>query len=148
MRRVLAIDPGEVHCGIAIFEPAKMVLTKSAYTCVRTLEVSPADLFRLVEFEPLDVVVIEEFRLYPDKAGVQGYSQLKTVEVIGVVRYLCEREKVELVQQGASIKRVARAQMAARGVPNLATALGKGGHAADAVLHGWWYTNKPDKKSR
>lgn len=129
----MAIDPGEVHCGVAIFE---------AGVCVETNEVRPSALYGMIERMLLNAVVIEEFRLYPDKAKVQGYSQLKTVEVIGVVRYLCERERIPLIEQGASIKKVAKAQMTARGVGNLAVTQKSGGHAADAVLHGWYYTNR------
>lgn len=134
--RILAIDPGEVHCGTAWFQFG---------VCRETVEMPPDDLYRLIRNADWNLIVIEEFRLYPDKAGVQGYSQLKTVEVIGVVRYLCAREGITLVEQGASIKKVARAQMLARGVDNLAVTERKGGHAADAVLHGWYYTNKTTK---
>jgi hypothetical protein len=55
---------------------------------------------------------------------------------------------ISFVEQGAAIKKVARAQMLARGVFNRAVEERKGGHAADAVLHGWFYLNKPQTEKR
>jgi hypothetical protein len=107
-------------------------------------EILDEDLEKLMPLK----VVIEEFRLYPDKAAVQGYSQLKTVEVIGVVRYLCAVSEIELIEQGASIKKPARSQMAARGVENEAVKQGAGGHCADAVLHGWYFLSRENQTNK
>jgi hypothetical protein len=131
--RVLAIDPGEVHCGVAFFDDG---------VCTHTEECKPSTLFEHLVFEMLDVVVCEEFRLYPWTAGAQSFSSMATCEVIGVIKYICEQESMPLVMQSATIKKVASAQMKARGVDNLAVVQRKGGHAVDAFLHGWFYINQ------
>jgi hypothetical protein len=133
---VLAIDPGEVHCGVALYADGQ---------CIDAQEMTPDELYGwLMEGPDIAVLVCEEFRLYPDKMKVQGYSQLKTVEVIGVLRYLSVGNYT-FVEQGASIKKVARAQMARLGVEDRAVVEHKGGHASDAVVHGWYYINKLNK---
>jgi len=132
---MFAIDPGEVHCGTATFV---------GKDCFEVQEFSPARLFleleSLLRTDMLDVVVMEEFRLYPGKANEQSFSQIKTVEVIGVIRYLVARwSGALLVQQPALIKKPTRARMKALGIGNRAVTERKGGHCADAVLHGQHY---------
>jgi hypothetical protein len=134
MRRLLSIDPGEVHCGIAIWLDD---------TCIQVEEYLPEVLWENMEFwllnGVLDVVVIEGYWLYPWLLKEQGFSEVRTVETIGVARFLCKKYGVPIAVQKATIKIPTRAQMRARGVENLATVEGKGGHCADAVLHGFYY---------
>lgn len=52
--------------------------------------------------ENCDLVVCEDYRLYAFKAEAQSWSRPASVEVIGVVRYLCEKYEKPLVFQGAS----------------------------------------------
>lgn len=49
-----------------------------------------------------DLVVCEDYRLYAFKAEAQSWTRPASVEVIGVVRYLCEILEKPLVFQGAS----------------------------------------------
>jgi len=109
-------------------------------------ELTPERLFVAIEqgYQRIRTVVIESFRLYP---GVdQRWSSLKTVEVIGVVRYLCDRFEIGLIEQNASIKRPTFKIMAARGIELRSKAESKGQHCADAEAHGWHYLNKPKVK--
>lgn len=137
---VVSIDPGEVHCGV--------VWWFTEDSCVDIFEYLPYDLFKAVrlsmELGPkIDVMVVESFHLYPWKSAEQGFSQLKTVETIGVLRYLAFQYEIEFVEQPALIKKPAAGQMRGRGVTNEAVAQHKGGHCSDAYLHGWYYLNKP-----
>lgn len=52
-------------------------------------------------YEP-DVVVIEQFRLYPYAARSKVWSDFPTVEVIGVIKYLAERHSIPFVMQSAA----------------------------------------------
>lgn len=133
---VLAIDPGEIHCGVAYFDKRG--------NCSWTVEMTPMELFQFIgQTMQNEVIIVESFRLYPDKAMAQQWSQLKTVETIGVIRYLCLTKHLDMVEQAASIKNVAKRQMKARDVENKAVVERKGGHAADAFMHGWYYCHKP-----
>lgn len=85
-------------------------------------------------------VIIEEYRLYPDLLQQQGYSKVQTVEVIGVIRYLCGLAGVEMIEQGASIKKPAFAVMKARGFE---WPKGLDQHAKDAVAHGYYRIHHP-----
>ena len=54
--------------------------------------------------KPIAGVVMESFQLYPGKALSQSFSQFKTVEVIGVCKYLCELHGIPVIMQGAHQK--------------------------------------------
>jgi len=45
---------------------------------------------RLIHSVRPDVVVIESFKLYPDRARGQAWSDFPPVQVIGVLRFICE----------------------------------------------------------
>ena len=135
---MIAIDPGEEHCGVAVFVDGKRVFSS---------EMKPTDLFdwwnvggALYGNSKLrwDMVVCESFKLYPDKAASLTWSTLGTVEVIGVLRENCRREGIEFVLQPASIKR-ATAAKAKRLEMTLPRGAVGGGHAKDAWLHGLYY---------
>lgn len=140
--KVMAIDPGEVHCGTAIFDVRDPEGARP--TVVNELE--PRKLFMAIEqgHPRIKLIVIESFRLYP---GVdQRWSGLKTVEVIGVVRYLCDRFEIPLFEQNATIKKPTFKIMAARGIELRSKSEKKGQHCMDAEAHGWHYLNKPKVK--
>ena len=58
----------------------------------------------LEQFNP-DIVVMERFNLYPGMAKSLSWNTFYPCEVIGVVRYLCQRDGRELVEQAPSIKK-------------------------------------------
>ncbi len=139
--RVVAIDPGSVHCGVAVFLGER---------CYEAYEVDPPELYRRLEswlkMGTMDVLVVEEFRLYEDKAKVQIGSTMATCEVIGVIKYLVGRwgveGGVELALQGAGIKEGCQKILRAKGVVSLARSRRAGGHAFDAELHGQYYIRR------
>lgn len=158
--RILAIDPGETHCGMAYFED-----DDDAWHVVSSWEERPEECFntayRFMTEEGLDVLVVEEFRLFPWKSQQQGFSQLKTVETIGVLRYLHRRacELIEAsnnvksnvgkwsepqtlpkwIEQGSSILKPTRAICKAKGIRRVR---GSNDHEASAQIHGWYYILK------
>lgn len=119
--KILGIDPGARHNGVVLFDDEVMRWSE---------ELKPYELYVRVSgiANSLDTCVMEEFRLYPWLMGEQGFSALETVEVIGVVKYICNMKGVSVVMQPASIKKPTQARMRGR----LAS---KNPHARDAELH-------------
>lgn len=55
-------------------------------------------------FTKLKRIIIEDYRLYPNKTKQQVYSDMLTPRVIGRVEDYCTMRDIELIKQGASIK--------------------------------------------
>lgn len=143
MTTILAIDPGEVHCGLAYFED-----DDSDWHLVSSWELDPWECvwtaFRMIAEDGLDFLVVEEFRLYPWKSQQQGFSQIKTIEVIGVLRFLHRRamelgHECEWEEQGASIKKPTAGITNAKGIKPMSKS---NKHMKDAQLHGWYFIMK------
>ena len=95
--RVLAFDPGETT-GWALVD---------SETENRTFLSGEFPAFswaaKLVNgYEP-DVAVVEAFRLYPSRAKAQSWSTFPAVEVIGVIKFVCQKANVPIVFQNASL---------------------------------------------
>lgn len=130
--QILAIDPGDVHVGWAhgVIMAGKWYVKSGEWTPEETVARVQAKLGN-----GIDELVVEKFVLYADKAAAQTWSAMKTPELIGKLKLLAELSEVEVVEQGAYIKKPVKAQMKARGIE---TSGGKGGHANDAILHLWY----------
>lgn len=146
-RVMIAVDPGDAHVGVAVF---------SKRECVWAGEMTPAGFLAWLRLRLDDgtaaQVVVEEFRLYSWMAEKQSWSDFPTAQLIGAIKAAVawfggqvnevtgERirdKEVGVVMQPASIKKITRAQLEARGIKSQAKARKAGGHAADAELHGW-----------
>jgi hypothetical protein len=94
---VVAIDPGEKHCGIAWFNNGEFTaITMSPDKFLNQLHKL------MLAGDNLMTLVVEEFRLFPWKSGVQAFSQMSTCEVIGVIKYLARLYNQEVVFQKPS----------------------------------------------
>lgn len=131
-KTILAVDPGDSHVGTALSQDGQM----------KAEEYSAAGW--LFEFSALvgmlDVVVIEEFRLYPGSAPALSWSQLDTVKMIGAMEWICHCAGVPFELQSAAVKIPTRAQCKARGI----NWKHKSGHASDALLHLYYYMLRHD----
>lgn len=140
MTNVLAVDPGDRNVGYAYF-CTDFEDDQSARWADR---VNPAQFVmhyeQLAARGEIDVVVCEAFHLYPWMAQKQGFSDLKTPQLIGVIRYIAEKQGLDFVLQGASIKKIAFTRMRVGGV----ALHGKNQHARDAEAHGWYYLHKKE----
>ncbi len=142
-RRLCAIDPGDVHVGVAEF-----IESDDDWECVQAYEMGwEGAIDRVASFlvgGQLDVLVVESFRLYADEAKAQIGSEMQTAQCIGAIRYLhakaANRQRqqgaivTELAMQPASIQKATRAILKAKGV--LSESNGNP-HALSAELHGW-----------
>lgn len=130
--RMVSIDPGEVHVGMCVWIGATI---QSVY------ETSPAGCRLSVKHwllaDAIDELVVEEFRLFPDKARAQSFKENRTAELIGVLRAAAEDHgRVLWVQQPASIQKPTAGHCRAKGITLEAVRLGRGPHAKSAELHG------------
>ncbi len=130
-QRIIALDPGEIHCGVAHF------YHDVGWHLDTTMELSPGGMFHLLETTSVRglQVVCEEYRLYPWLLQEQGFSEVPTAEHIGVVKYLAAKRNYDLFMQSASIKKPSAGIMSAFGIEQT----GKNQHCRDAEMHGWYY---------
>lgn len=146
-KRLIAIDPGDIHVGWAEFGVVEgQTRCLDAHEEWRPDQAADA-LARSIGRGDVGVVVLERFQLYADKAMAQVGSDMATAEMIGVVKFLVRvhnedfdakspwsKHRIELIVQGAAIKKATRAQMKARQIPRLTK---PNTHAGDAEEHGW-----------
>lgn len=148
----LAIDPGDKHQGVAYFEIDISVGEGRSVKRWWTRDLSRASLIKLVEDASVDALVVEEFRLYPEMAREQGYSDFATPKMIGVLEYLADVRNIPIYLQGASLKRKSRRIGERSGFPGKVRMLGAGRsryrgwdfdgpsqHERDATAHGVWW---------
>lgn len=88
--QIFGVDPGDKFSGLAV------VRTDPVLTVVAWGRPKNEDLFYFVASLAAREwwVWVESFRLYPYLAQEQSWSTFKTVEVIGVIRYLCRRKNI------------------------------------------------------
>jgi len=129
---VVSIDPGDKHVGMCVWLGGQIEEAKT---------IEPLKMAEIIEVIKFDMVVIEDFKLYPWLAQKQGFSAMKTPQLIGALKYLAHRNGSPVAMQPATIKRHAFERMDAQGFD-----MPKGGqHMRDAVAHGWWWHFKnPD----
>lgn len=129
-RTVIAVDPGDVHVGLAMTSTAGGVTAweESNEDAVPNMDGRVAALRRGGHRV---VLVLEGFSLYDDKAKDQVGSRMLTSQMIGGMKEVARRHGASAVEQGASIKKPLRAQLRARGIK----LVGHGPHAVDAELH-------------
>jgi hypothetical protein len=122
---VVAVDPGETTGWCAVRLP------DFEATAGQVKDVDA--LTRVLEAHRPRVVVIEDFRLQPERAKSFSRRQLPTSEVIGAVAAWCGRNWVELVRQPASMKTIVTRELLER--LGLWSLTGRMPHARDAARH-------------
>lgn len=97
MKSVLVFDPGD-HTGWCFRDTSGRVV---GGTCGKNhMEVAE----RIQILRP-DIVVFERFNLYPQMAKSLAWNSFYPCEVIGVIRYLCDRYSIPIVEQAPSVKK-------------------------------------------
>ncbi len=92
--KILGLDPGHTT-GWAVVTEEK-ILYKGFFPHYE--EVTAL----LAEHEP-DIAVVEDFLLYPWKSQQLAWNNMKTVQNLGVIRYLLDEADVPYVLQAASL---------------------------------------------
>lgn len=134
---IVAIDPGDVHVGMCTLGALSMPVQWEH----RLVETTTPDMcLDVLRANSPDIVVVEEFRLYPWKAREQGFSQFLTCEMIGAIKlwHRWYSPDTKLVFQPAIIKKPTFGIMKGRGI-----ALTPGTqHQKDAEAHMYHYLER------
>ena len=97
----------------------------------------------IIKINP-QVIIYEQFKLYPWLAKNQSWSEMETAQVIGVLHYLCEKYNKIVKGQGANEKKLARPRAIA-----MLKAYGNksrySDHSIDALTHALVYLRKEKK---
>lgn len=139
----VAVDPGET-CGMAVRSKALPISPKypspEDHLMVLTLDPDRAhDYFadfclRAAKVGQRPTLIIEEYRIYPNKAMVHAGKTVPTAECIGAFKYIARRLKCDVIEQASSVKQTTAAMLRTRGVK----LQGSTEHAKDAELHMWY----------
>lgn len=129
---IVAVDPGAAHCGVAVGHGPTVQKPKS---CAEVFTLGPREFEDWLDAQlhegRFDLVIYEGYRIYPWAKDQQTWSRVETVEVIGVILWLCRRYGVEVKEQLPPIKKPTE-KVAAQ----LGWQFKKGDrHARDAELH-------------
>ncbi len=92
--RILGFDPGASHTGWCLLVDGSPVRWGELSTWKRLGE--------LIHAAVPDIVVAEDYRLYPSKARAQSGSQLYAVRTLGVIEYICQLHDLPFTVQMAS----------------------------------------------
>lgn len=148
--RILAVDPGDVHVGVAEFA----LYPSEPWRVTWAGEMTPPEfLEHLARYLPRsrwDRLVVEEWRLFPEHAPRAVGSDMPTSRLIGgiqaLVRFLSNTptdlgvEPIEPVMQSPQIKIPTRSWLHRRKLRSVAKMLGvTADHATDAELHGYYW---------
>lgn len=138
----MAVDPGE-SVGICLKGRTRGIradhaLTDHYFTLTLTPE-QAVDKFgefclRASHHGGSPTLIIEEYRIYPDKAMAHAGKTVPTAECIGMFKYVARRMKARVIEQPASIKQTTAAMLRTRGIQ----LTGGTRHAKDAELHMWY----------
>lgn len=134
-----AIDPGDVHVGVARFD---------GETCTWARESDPTSAMHDLakQLPGAHVLVVERYQLYPHLAQLQQGSDMRTSQMIGALKWLAWTLGIPVVIQQAALKKPTEALIRHRGVQRVAQ--GDGDHAFDAETHGYTYLWKNVSNAR
>lgn len=107
--KLIAVDPGDTHVGVAFFETDDPNPWTGGggdkWECVDAQEWSPMDFADAVGETLLageiETLVIERFRLYGDKAQEQTGSEFETAQLIGILKYLVRLNNMHVARHEA-----------------------------------------------
>lgn len=104
MRRLIAVDPGDVHCGLAMYQNEG-----SGWYYAAGLELPPdeweEEYARWVAEGKLDHLAYERYRLYADKAQEQKGSEFRTSQCIGAMLLIARLNNKHVAAHAAADRR-------------------------------------------
>lgn len=123
--KMICYDPGHTT-GWAIFEDNKLLSAGESEDW--------KDVREQLDTGQFDLVLIEEFKLYPWKAKHKSWDTFTEIEVIGVIKEYCHYNKIEVELQLAAQKDFFSNDKLKKLFGNIPSR-----HAKDAVRHGLVY---------
>jgi len=136
----ISIDPGE-STGWALWDSGNLVeaSTDILWDVIDSLcEVSSIRENPELElkFPKIDLIVMEDWALYPWKLKELGWDKCRTARGIGAIELICRVSGIQLVLQPAAIK---KGVVAAGAEELFLKPLHENRHANDAIMHGVFY---------
>lgn len=131
-----AIDPGDNHVGFSVW---------NGPCCVSSVEFAPNPAIRELEaiVEHAGLLVVEKYQLYGWVAQQQAGSDMKTAQLIGVIKYIAAKAKVPVLLPLASeTKAVYKLGEVATLPARWWVSWGHGRHAKDAEAIGLGHIHK------
>ena len=157
-RRMLAVDPGDVHVGVAEFAKYPSEPWRVTWAGEMTPDLFLDYLAEDISKPRWDLLVVEEWRLFPGHAPRAVGSDMPTARLIGSIQALVRYAsllnlyypiadfEVDLLFQSPQIKVPTRSLLKRRKLKSVAKLLGvTGDHATDAELHGYHYLVRTDQ---
>ena len=136
MKRVFGVDPGDKHVGFC----EARTQADGTWEVYAPVELSPPTFVRAVTITDPDLIVLESYRVYSDKAMQHIGSEVPTAEMIGYVKWLrYQRGLSKPIMQSASIKKPTEGWMDLLNIRHQAVTKRRGGHAKDAETHIYHY---------
>lgn len=137
---VLALDPGEGTTGWAVFNNGDLAAAGQVSGAATEIE-------NLVECWSPAIVVAEEYRVYGWKAKQHSWSDIPTLQLIGAMRYICEKKNIPCHLQSAQVAKGFATDEKLRGWDLWQTSAR---HANDAIRHAVYFLlcNKAGPKRR
>jgi hypothetical protein len=134
---ILSIDPGETSGFTLLNETDTLAYDKTDKKLIKVVgEKEGFEGFAsLIEKYSPKLIVYEEFKLYPWKARQKSWSTFPTVQVIGVLKYLAEKNNIKIIGQGADIK----TYFDDKKLKWCEVYEGYSSHERDAIRHGLYY---------
>lgn len=134
---LLALDPGETT-GVACFttDPSAAVLSSALQVKTWPLEVGVESITRLLKELQPTTVVFESYQVYEWKSKDHVWSQVPTVQVIGMIKTLCIQQNIPYYTQTAQ---VAKAFCDDKKLEQWGYWLQGLRHARDAIRHGCYF---------
>lgn len=153
LMRIMSVDPGEKHNGVAFatldpnVEPGRQLVLRWQGDWDRNKIYDELEEYKSSQVKRLDLIIIEEFRLYPWMAREQGFSSFETVEVIGALKYLADRvldipyvmSKTSNKAPAVSVAKSNQPTLVRRGSGGKTDFVGSNQHERDALSHLVWY---------
>jgi len=131
--KYLSIDPGN-STGYALFDSAGDI------NDFGTLSGGRGTLYEFLHHavpETVEVVIIEDYTLYPWKAMNQAWSKLDTVRFIGAIEFWAAERLIRVEFQPPNVKSIAYMWAGIKPPKNHALS-----HETDAYVHGVYYLQK------
>lgn len=126
-----ACDPGNTS-GVAIFNSDGSLMSMGQYA-------KDAFMDYLRDYpEPYPkVVIIEEYRIFPNKASTHAYSKVDTIQIIGMVKSAAHKWGAEVIEQALQAKPLGYKFAGMKPPKDHSKS-----HGPDAVAHGYYYLVK------
>jgi len=145
VRTMLSLDPGETT-GYAILKASdKQTIKYGEETTDMVIKTGELKLWygleNLIQESMCDVIVYEQFKLYPWKAKQKHWSTFPTAQVVGVIKFLAEQFEIPILGHGAD----AKDHFDDKKLKWANLYKGKSPHERDAIRHGLYTIDFDDR---